>query len=353
MQNTAEPIAPGRNHTEFPSFSPRAPWIGGDLQTLRNVVLRPDIDLSPWPGRRIWVPMPDGSGDRLAVMLHRPTASTSSSPANAGATAERSLVVLIHGLTGCEDSFYIRRSAAEFLRRGYSVARINLRGAGPSRRRSRYQYHAGRSEDLHHLLTGLCQQVPGVSETGLVMTGYSLGGNLLIKYLSEDWSHPAKVVAAVSISAPIDLWAAQQRIMQPRNRFYHAYLLNRMKFESRAGAAELSQAERRAIRKAQSVFEFDDLFVAPRNGFRDANDYYSCCSGASRLASVRTPLLVVAATDDPWIPVDCYHRVDWSANPRLTPLIAVGGGHLGFHSKDSSIPWHDRCMARFLDSLGV
>jgi predicted alpha/beta-fold hydrolase len=126
-----------------------------------------------------------------------------------------------------------------------------------------------------------------------------------------------------------------------------------MKVESLAAPAELTAEERRAVREAQSVYEFDDRFVAPRNGYGNAEDYYARCSGASKLASVDTPLLVIAAEDDPWIPIACYRRVDWSSNASLTPLIASGGGHVGFHASDSRIPWHDRCIARYLDHLGV
>jgi predicted alpha/beta-fold hydrolase len=261
--------------------------------------------------------------------------------------------LVIHGLTGCEDSFYVRRSAVELLRRGHPVARVNLRGAGPSRRKSRFQYHAGRSEDLHHLLVGLLDEVPDLARADVVLIGYSLGGNLAIKYLAEDWPQPARLVAGVSVSAPIDLKATQQRIMQPRNRVYHAYLLSRMKAESSAPPADLTAEERVALREAQSVYEFDDRFVAPRNGFRDAEDYYGRCSGASKLNDVRTPLLVIAAEDDPWIPITSYRDIDWSANAHLTPLIAKGGGHVGFHARDSRVPWHDRCITRYLKHLGI
>lgn len=71
------------------AFRPRFPWIGGDLQTLRNFLLRPRHDLTPWPAQRLELAMRDGSGDRLVASLHRV------------GEAAAPLVVLIHGLTGC------------------------------------------------------------------------------------------------------------------------------------------------------------------------------------------------------------------------------------------------------------
>src|SRR5687767_14138476 len=205
-----------REHTavDFGEFRPRLPWIGPDLQTIRNFVARPKVDLRPWPARRLWF---EAGGDRLTGLWHR-----------TGRT-DRPLVILMHGLTGCERSSYVRLTAFHLLQRGYPVVRLNLRGAGPSRRHCREGYHAGRSEDLHHVLTAL---PPGAARAGVAVVGYSLGGNILLRYLAEEPASAQMVRAAVSISAPIDLGLMQRRILEPRNRVYHAYLMNRMRKEA-------------------------------------------------------------------------------------------------------------------------
>ena len=128
----------------FPRFEQRAPWWGGDLQTLRNFLVPRRADLTGYPLSRILLPMADGSGDRLVAYLNRSRAAV-----------RRPLVLLIHGLTGCSESSYMRASARHFLRLGHPVLRLNLRGAGPSRRYCRLQYHAGRSQDLRDLLLEL------------------------------------------------------------------------------------------------------------------------------------------------------------------------------------------------------
>ena len=287
--------------------------------------------------------MTDGSGDQLAAMLHQ-------SEARRGAT--KPLVVLVHGLTGCEESFYIRCSAMALLRRGYPVMRVNLRGAGPSRTKSKYQYHAGRTEDLHDLLAGLNSHEPSSTCHGVVLVGFSLGGNLVIKYLSERRRAPFAIKAAISVSAPIELKAAQKQIMRPRNRIYHAYLLDRMKTESLAAPAAVSEAEKRAIQSARSIYQFDDRFVAPRNGFEGAEDYYRQCSSKSGLATVSAPLLMIAAKDDPLIPASIYEDIECRPDRPVTLLLPDAGGHVGFHGSGSRTPWHDRCIDRFLLQLG-
>src|SRR5262249_35882357 len=197
---------------EFGEFQPRLPWIGPDLQTIRNFVARPSVDLSPWPAQRVWF---QAGGDRLTGLLHRT------------GRGERPLVILVHGITGCERSSYVRVTTMHLLGRGYPVLRLNLRGAGPSRAHCREGYHAGRSEDLEHVFAGL---PPSALSSGAVLVGYSLGGNILLKFLAER-GHRHPVRAAVSISAPIDLALTQRRIMERRNRVYHSYLLNRIKKE--------------------------------------------------------------------------------------------------------------------------
>ena len=333
----------GSTHTraafKAPPFRPRAPWLGGDLQTIRNT-LRNRIgiraDLSPWPGERLHLAMEDGTGDALMAMLHRPP--------NSG---DRPLVILAHGLTGCEDSAYMRNSARSLLRAGYPVLRLNLRGAGPSRRACRREYHAGRSEDLRAALRHL---PPDATVGGIVAIGYSLGGNVLLKYLGEEGAS-APLRAAVAVSAPIELKSAQRRIMQPRNRVYHRYMLDRMKIECTEGHEGVSEPERRAVIAAGSVYEFDDVFVARRNGFGTADGYYATCSAERFLPEIRVPTLVIHAQNDPWIPAAPYLRFDWSQNRRLMPLLPKSGGHVGFHARGDRLAWHDRSALEFFDSV--
>ena len=325
----------------FPEFRARLPWLGGDLQTLHNFLLGSEADLSPWPDRRIELPLADGSGDRLAAALHLPAEAPG-----------RPLAVLIHGLTGCEDSSYIRATARTLLGWGYPVLRLNLRGAGPSRALCRFQYHAGQSEDLRDALSVLCATERGLLGRGLALVGYSLGGNMLLKFLAE-YGREFPVLAAVSVSAPIDLKATQVRIMAPRNLPYHRYLLARMKQEATEAARKLSEAECSAVHGLVSLFDFDDRLVAPRNGFSGAEDYYRHCSARGFLPEIDVPTLVIHALDDPWVPPQPYLGFDWTANRHLVPLLSPGGGHLGFHGHGSRTAWHDRCMAHFLSHVRV
>jgi len=319
---------------EIAGFRPRFPWLGGDLQTLRNFLTRPNHDLSRWPRRRLELAMRDGSGDRLIGSLH------------GGEAAARGLVMLVHGLTGCEDSLYVRASAAFWLSQGFRVLRLNLRGAGPSRPLCGEQYHAGRSGDLRDALLAL-RDAPGVDlNRGLYLMGYSLGANMLLRFLAEE-AGDFPVTAAASVSAPIDLKAAQLRLMQARNWVYHRFLLKGMRREALATPRELTPAERAAIVSADSVFAYDEQVIAPRNGFAGADDYYRQCSGLRFLAAIKTPTLLVQARDDTRVPAAAYEAIDWAGHPALTPLLAASGGHVGFHGRERDAAWHDLAAETF------
>ncbi len=255
-------------------------------------------------------------------------------------------MLLIHGLGGSEDSAYLLTSTKALLTRGYSVLRMNLRGAGPSRASCSLQYHAGRSEDLRQALLAIPDDL---AEDGIAIVGFSLGGNMLLKFLGEADPDP-RVLCAASISAPIDLAAASRRFLDARNRVYHLKLLHSMKQESLGEGARLRDGEAEIIRRAQSILEFDEKLVAPRNDFADAAAYYDACHARQFLMGIRTPTLVMHALDDPWIPGSAYEQVRWQDNPSLVPLLPDGGGHVGFHGAGSRTPWHDRCLAVWLEA---
>ncbi len=320
---------------DLPPFRPRFPWWGGDLQTMANRLRGAAVDLAPHTSERLRFPLTDGTGDTLLATLHRPAVP------RAGAM----LVLLIHGLTGSEDSSYILSQARLLLDRGHRVLRLNLRGAGPSRALCGGHYYAGRSQDLRALLSLLPADL---THDGLAAVGYSLGGAMLLKYLGEEGaSSPLK--AAVSVCAPIDLAVTCRNMMRARNRLYHHHLLSQMKLEATGQGAMLSAVERTAIGNSRTVWEYDDVFIAPHYGFGNAENYYESCKPLRFMADIRVLTLMLAAGDDPWIPAALYRGYDWAANKALVPLLPESGGHVGFHGVGSDQPWSDIVIARFLE----
>ncbi len=317
----------------MPAFHARWPWIGADLQTLRNFVVRRQMQRPGQWSERLEIALDDGSGDRLLGWVDHPATAVT-----------RSLVVLVHGLTGCSESSYMHATAASLLDAGHRVLRLNLRGAGHGRAIARRHYHAGCSQDLRAVLAALPD---AFTACGVTAVGFSLGGNVLLKHLGE--AGPATAVrAAVSVSAPIDLAACSARLRAPRNILYQRYLLSRMKRDAAAMASSLTPEQLRAVDEVRDVYGYDDRVVAPSNGFSGAVDYYARSSAAGFLPHIGIPTLLVHALNDPWIPADIYRGVDWSSLPRLRTLLPASGGHVGFHAAGSRVAWHDRAIIGFL-----
>ena len=315
----------------YPAFRPRRLLLNGDLQTMRNSF----APHPPPPGERVFLAMGDNSGDRLAASLHRPEPDDPDKP----------MVVLVHGLSGCEDSSYMPWSARYLWERGYASVRLNLRGAGPSRASCRWHYHAGRSEDLKDAVLALGEEA---GRRGVVLVGFSLGGNTVLKFAAE-YAGELPLRGVVSVSAPIDLEMTSANMLRRRNTIYSKKLLWDFKRQCTGAGASLTVAEWQVIRRSRNFLEIDNDFVAPRNGFVDARDYYRRSMAKQFLADIRVPCLMLQARDDPIVPAAPYLDVPSANNRHLQLLLSERGGHMGFHGAEG--PWYLTCLVHFLGAL--
>ncbi len=318
-------------------FTQRFPWWGGDLQTLATALIDVPSSLAPGTSERLRIALSDG--DTMLAMLDRPVTPR----------ADKPLVLLIHGVPGSETAPYMLRMSGYLLDKGYPVLRLNMRGAGPSRATCGGQYSAASSRDLAELI-GLLP--PDLTAAGLVAVGYSVGGAILLKYLGEEGTQTL-LRAAASVSAPIDLRGTCFNLLRLRNFLYHRYVFTAVKREALATGAVLTPEERRKIEAAQTLYEFDDVFTAPRNGFSGADNYFFQCSAVNFLSTIRIPTLVLASLDDPWVPGGAYIGHHWGSNtsPSLSPVLTPHGGHVGFHGVGGYKPWSDLAVMKFLDEL--
>lgn len=312
-------------------FSARPPWLGGDLQTLRNA-LRGPAAAPPAGGAQVLVFDAANGRDRLSGLLDRPRQDRG-----------KPLAILVHGLTGEAEGALSLTSAAHLLDHGWRTLRLTLRGAAANAPFSTTTYHSGLSADLGAVLDQLS---PDMKRDGVVMIGFSAGGNQILKLLGERGER-GLVRAAVSICAPISLIDAVHRLMAPRNVIYHRHLLRGLKRDVLQCQLDATLVD--AAGRARSLFSYDELVTAPMHGFKGAMDFYVQSGALGYLNRIQTPTLVLAARDDPWIPVSTYEAVDWKACPAITLVISPGGGHCGFHDRASRIPWHDRIALDFIE----
>ena len=305
---------------------------GGHRQTLVASLLR-RVDFAYDTRERI--PTPDD--DFLLLDWAQPA-----DPAPASRIA-----VLTHGLEGATDRPYMRGMARALRRRGWAVCAWNLRSCGGPLNRQPTTYHSGKTEDLSTVLRHVAAQ--GYDDIALV--GFSLGGNLTLKYLGE--RGPAlddRIRGAVAISTPVDLQASSHRIDAWSNWHYTQYFLRSLRPKIRAKAEQHPSAVRTdALPHINGLRDFDDAYTGPLNGFRDADTYYREASSKPLLPDIAVPTLLLNAADDPFLPESCYPTAIAAQHDALTLEVPERGGHVGFVSfNGDGTYWSERRTTAFL-----
>jgi predicted alpha/beta-fold hydrolase len=278
-------------------------------------------------------------GDRLVVLESIPRGWESPQPT----------ALLVHGLAGCANAAYMVRVARRLLRQGTRVVRMNLRGSGAGFGLARNVYHAGRSDDLREAVAWLHGR-HGDSPVGVV--GFSLGANLALKLAAEAADVPvAGLDCVLAANPPIDLVASAQQMKRLVNRLYTWNFARWLRGTVERLHRRFPELGRPHLEGVNTLYDFDDRYTAPRNGFASADDYYERCSLVSSLSRIRVPGLVVHALDDPFIAPEPFLRVT-----RPTSLcfeLVPHGGHLGYLSRDSwqgDHRWLDSRLAIWLAS---
>jgi len=253
-------------------------------------------------------------------------------------------VILCHGLEGNAHKPYIKGMVNILLKYGYNCIAWNFRGCSGITNNHAYSYHSGATEDLTLVINNTIEKFP---KTDLFLIGFSLGGNLILKYLGERPQH-LSIKRAVAISTPLDLHSSCEEISKSSNflytiRFLHT-LKKKIKIKAKIFPEEINLTHIDAIKDLQ---EFDDVYTAPLHGFRNAMDYYSKCSSIHFLDNINIPTLLINALNDPFLSSKCYPR---NINEKyITYDYPLNGGHMGFKmSNDGNRYYHEIKSVYFL-----
>jgi predicted alpha/beta-fold hydrolase len=212
---------------------------------------------------------------------------------------------------------------------GVRVVRVNLRGAGSGFGAARRFYHSGCTEDLRAAVAWLAGRAPGMP---IALVGFSLGANLVLKLAAEAAETPlAGLDGVLAANPPLDLAACCNFLRRPGGRLYDQNFVRLLTREVRRLHRCYPELDRPNLSGIRSVYEFDELYTAPRNGFAGADDYYARCSAGPVLTRITVPGLIVHAEDDPFIPPEPFRSLDRPATLALELVRA--GGHLGYVSR--------------------
>lgn len=325
------------------------PWLlaGGHRQTLwRKFMRKPQLQR-----QRRRVELDDG--DFLDLDWLYPDEDAGLQTPSVAPTSPDTVVLLIHGLAGSSDSPYILNMQQALALNGMKSAAINLRSCSGEPNRLVKSYYSGCSEDIEQVVAQLLDGDNQVQQ--VIAVGYSLGANVLVKWLAETRFSDC-VVCGISVSNPLRLDVCCASMDKGLPFWYGRYFLQQLcrdleekyrLFQQKGDIAGL--AELRALgdwRQARTLWEFDDRVTAPMHGFDSARDYYQRCSSRQFIEKVSVPLLIVHAADDPIIPPSVLPASnEMPANVQVR--LSLTGGHVGFIDRRQK-DWLEQQLIAFI-----
>ena len=255
------------------------------------------------------------------------------------------VAIISHGLEGNSSRAYIKGMARALRDNGYDVLAWNFRGCSGEMNRQLRFYHSGATDDLdtvvqHVLNTGRYREV--------FLVGFSLGGNVTLKYMGERDVSPF-IKKSVVFSVPMDLRRSCEKISRPLNRIYSNRFLRSLKSKIRQKALVRRELDTAGLTQIKTLIEFDDCYTAPLHGFRNAIDYYEQCSSVRFVANINVPTLIINTLNDPFLSPECFPSALLENHPFVQLQILERGGHVGFTQfNKNGLYWSEQRALEFL-----
>jgi uncharacterized protein len=258
----------------------------------------------------------------------------------------KALVILLHGMEGNSQRPYIKGMANTFDKAGYDVAVMHFRGCSGSPNRLPRAYHIGDTADLKYLVERI---ITTRQYSGISLIGFSLGGNVILKYLGEQGTLIPEIIRkAVVFSVPCDIAGAEQEIARRQNRLYVWRFLSTLNAKMREKAVRFPEIIRADKPMPRTLRSFDDRFTAPLHGFTGAFDYWSNSASLSYISDIRLPTLMINALDDSFLSPGCYPFEAAEKSSYVNLETPEWGGHVGFAIFGQRLYWSELRALEFI-----
>jgi predicted alpha/beta-fold hydrolase len=263
---------------------------------------------------------------------------------------KNTLTIICHGLEGNSRKPYML-GMAKAITNGMpsDVLTWNYRGCSTEMNRTNRFYHSGATDDLEIVINHGIKQ----GYKSLALIGFSLGGNLVLKYLGENGDKlDSKIKGAVAFSVPLDLESSSVKMKGWENYLYTKRFLKSLKRKIKTKESlKFESLALDQVKNVKDLFHFDDLFTGPLHGFEDARDYYRSCSSLFFLDSIKVPTLIVNARNDPFLSEACFPFQKLNNNEKVNLEAPEHGGHCGFSDFNSSEFWSEKRAVEFIKSF--
>ncbi len=261
-------------------------------------------------------------------------------------SGNKRVAILCHGLEGSSQSKYIIGTSGILHENGWDTIAINYRGCSGEINNQLRIYHSGATDDIDTVIN---ECYTDYDEIALV--GFSLGGNLVLKYCGERGSElRSSIITVVAVSVPTDLKAGSINIGKKSNFIYEQKFLKSLTKKLLAKHKQFPDAiDLSLLKKVKKLYDFDEYYTGPLHGFTGADDYYAQSSSEQFLPYINIPGLIINALDDPFLPQECYPYDIVRANDCLEFIMPKHGGHVGFVDRKHKYYWSERAITSFLN----
>lgn len=252
------------------------------------------------------------------------------------------VLLVLHGLEGSAKRPYVTGLARLFTENGWDVAALNLRGCSGELNRKFKSYHAGATDDLAEAVQHVLEKQ---QYSKMAFNGFSLGANLMLKYLAGRRPTPPELKAAVMVSVPCDLHGSLQKLQEKSNYLYSKRFLRQLKSHLSARAKKFpKEIEKAEINRINDLLAFDNCYTSRAHGFEDAADYYKKSSSLQFLPNLEVPTLIINAKNDGFLSEGCYPVKIAEENKNLFLEMPEYGGHVGFLQKKKTTYTEERAL---------
>lgn len=258
------------------------------------------------------------------------------------------LIIVLHGLEGDAQRPYMLGTAKHFNDNDIDAVCVNFRGCSGEENSKYRAYHSGETNDLSDVIKHV---ITTKSYTDIYLKGFSLGGNVVLKYLGEGNVIPTSIKAGIAVSVPCFLYGSMLQLHKLKNVLYHdrfkKHLIEKLKVKHRLFPDNMSME---TIRSIKTLKDFDDIYTSKVHGFKDALDYYEQSSSLQFLPNIKVPTLIINSNNDSFLSLECFPLEAAKQNPNLFLETPKYGGHVGFY-ESNNLYYNESRAVEFIESF--
>ncbi|NOR28994.1 MAG: alpha/beta fold hydrolase [Lutibacter sp.] len=262
------------------------------------------------------------------------------------------MVIAMHGLEGSSQSSYLISVINYLNSKNMDCVAVNFRGCSGEDNNQLYSYHSGKTDDLETVINYLLENY---NYKNIVLLGYSMGGNITLKYMGETAAINSKIKGAIAVSVPCDLRGSSYALASWSNSIYMNKFLKTLKEKT---LFKIHKFPKNTIdiykaQNANSFEDFDNAVTAPLFGYKNAEDYWETCSSKQFIPAIDKPTLLINALDDSFLSKSCFPISEAENNSNFNLELPTYGGHVGFNTSffGKDILWSENRILSFINHI--